>query len=423
MADLGGCRPICTEKLIFENFYLFFFQAGLQVHILVKTLPFKKFYTFLLIMAIIKHLIDDFVVKEILGINLSNNVSSIGIYLMKKRNYTTERAVFQISKSLHIQRKFIGYAGSKDKPAVTYQYISIKGCSKEKVLSLKLKDIELEFVGFSKEDIKLGDLNGNTFEIVVRDLPKNLDLKKLNVQNADNFYVPNYFDEQRFSEANLKIGLFLIKNDFKSAVELIVQTDGDFKDEINQYLETHKNDFHGALKKLPNKTILFFIHSVQSFFFNEILADKIKKEFKDVFEVKYSEGIFSFPKLFDSNKVNILKSMKLPLIGYMTEDCEEILSKHNLIARNFLIRSLPDFSLEGSDREAFFEVNDFSISGLIDDEEFSDKKKCVVKFSLGSGSYATIVLKYLFSQSNNDIIQSTKEIREQNKNNDEKVDE
>ena len=339
-------------------------------------------------MAIIKYVPDDFKVNEIINIDLVKEGSNNHIYLMKKRNYTTERAVSQIAKSLHLPRKFVGYAGTKDKQAITTQYISIAGVSKEKVERLQLKDIEVQFVGYSKNPVTLGDLKGNSFEIVLRNLSKDF---KLNAPNE--IHIPNYFDEQRFSNANLAIGLSMINNDFKKTADLLIETDKDFGELVKQHLEKKPNDFIGAIKKLPKKTILFFVHSVQSYFYNEILAQEIKKTTSTFHTIKYSEGEFVFPNI-DSK----LAIEQIPLIGYLSQGYDEYLKKFNLIARNFLIRSLPDFSLEGGFRNAFFKVENFEISKLETDEEFPENKKCTIKFDLESGSYATIVLKAILAQ-------------------------
>lgn len=329
-------------------------------------------------MAILKYFPTDFIVKEIKGFEESQ--TGISVYLLKKRNYTTERAVAQVANSLHIPRKFIGYAGTKDKNAITHQYVSIKGSSKEKITRLTLKDIMLSFIGYSKEELRLGSLKGNSFEIILRDLPENFELNE-----PSEFKVPNYFDEQRFSDANLDIGLAMLKNEFKKAVELVVETDIDFKERVEAHLVKQPNDFIGALKLLPSKTILFFIHSVQSYFFNEILASKIEG-----YAVNYSQGQFKF-----ANEYSEIK--ELPLIGYLMDEYDAVLAKKEITARNFLIRSLPSFSLEGSFRKAFFDVTNFSTK-IQDDEEFKGRKKCLFKFDLGSGSYATIVLKSILAK-------------------------
>jgi tRNA pseudouridine13 synthase len=92
------------------------------------------------------------------------------VFSMKKTRYTTENAVQQIAKTLGINRRQIGYAGSKDSQAVTTQNITINGVSKEKILGLNLKDIQLTFLGFRKNPLSLGDLDFNKFEITIRNI-------------------------------------------------------------------------------------------------------------------------------------------------------------------------------------------------------------------------------------------------------------
>ena len=127
-------------------------------------------------MYVIKQLPEDFNVVEKSTLNLQKQ-GAYGIFLLEKMNYTTERAVQQIADALHILRKAIGYAGNKDKNAITQQYISIKGKGKNAEM-LRLKDLKLTFKGFSNVPLSLGDLNENHFAITIRNLTL-LEAKKL----------------------------------------------------------------------------------------------------------------------------------------------------------------------------------------------------------------------------------------------------
>ncbi len=143
----------------------------------------------------IKELPEDFIVKEISNVKLADK-GAYSILRMKKRDYTTEKAVQQVADRLHIYRKRIGYAGSKDSKAITEQNISLHNVSPDKVKNLNLKDISLKFIGYSDEPISLGDLEGNSFEIVARGIsgkPKKISR------------IINYFGEQRFSTNNAEI--------------------------------------------------------------------------------------------------------------------------------------------------------------------------------------------------------------------------
>ena len=85
----------------------------------------------------IKQIPEDFVVREISGIRPSEH-GKYTYFLLKKRNYTTQRAVKAIADALHIPEKRFGFAGNKDKNAITEQlcsvdvdsYYPVKWCSK-----------------------------------------------------------------------------------------------------------------------------------------------------------------------------------------------------------------------------------------------------------------------------------------------------
>ena len=74
----------------------------------------------------IKQKPEDFLVKEIPDYELDEN----GIYAyfwLTKKNFTTVDAIRTIANKLDIMMKRIGFAGSKDKIALTKQVISIRG--------------------------------------------------------------------------------------------------------------------------------------------------------------------------------------------------------------------------------------------------------------------------------------------------------
>ena len=180
----------------------------------------------------IKQKPEDFIVKEINELKFDEK-GQYSYYLLKKRNYNTVDAIKKICDKWKIRKKYVNFAGTKDKVAVTEQYISIsRGPSKE----LILKDLELKFLGKGKERLNLGSLKGNKFEIVVRNIEK----KPRPVKK-----VINYFDEQRFGrdKNNHIIGKHILKGDYKKACELIgVKAKG--------------NDFIGAFRSIPRKTFI-----------------------------------------------------------------------------------------------------------------------------------------------------------------------
>jgi tRNA pseudouridine13 synthase len=256
------------------------------------------------------------------------------------------------------------YAGNKDRQAVTLQYGSFSGSMND----ISLQDVDVKVIGKGDEPVHLGRHSANKFVITIRNLSSN-DLeafqKRLAGMRQDNFRFINYFDAQRFSRSNAEAGKAIIKKDFSGAVQLITGYN-----EIGEYLKEHRNDFVGALKRLPQKTLQIYVHTYQSKLWN-MLAEK------------------------SGSKRNI----KLPLIGFGTEklgkEANELLKSEGISVRDFIIRQLP-VSAEGHERELYAFAKDFKIAATGDDELNAGKSKITVAFTLPKESYATILIKELF---------------------------
>tara|TARA_Y100000310_G_scaffold327902_1_gene395050 strand:- start:2542 stop:3495 length:954 start_codon:yes stop_codon:yes gene_type:complete len=312
----------------------------------------------------IKQLSEDFIVKEINDIELDES-GEYSYFLLKKRNYNTLRAIEAISNKLNINIKNIGFAGSKDKNAITEQVISIYN-GNENIENIQIKDIELKYLGKGNEKIFLGSLKGNKFTITIR----NLDNKKI---NNNEVLIPNYFGPQRFSTSNHLIGKAIVKKDFEEAIKVILSTNSDYNGRIKQHLEKKTNDFVVALKIIPLKLLKLYVHAYQSSIFNKVLEQYTK-----------------------TNK----KIEKIPIVGFGTESNDKImrilLEKEKIVPRDFIIRQIPELSSEGDERSAFMAVKDFKIIKQEKDELNEGKEKLIVEFALPKGSYATVFIDYLF---------------------------
>jgi tRNA(Glu) U13 pseudouridine synthase TruD len=94
---------------------------------------------------------------------------------------------------------------------------------------------------------------------------------------------------------------------------------------------------------------------------------------------------------------------ELEVFGFLT-DCkddnvakyyEEILTKEGIKREDFLIKQLKKISMEGTKRKLYLDINNFSYIWE-SDEMFPGKNKCTLTFELGKGSYATVLIDYLF---------------------------
>ncbi|MBW3021859.1 tRNA pseudouridine(13) synthase TruD, partial [Candidatus Woesearchaeota archaeon] len=235
--------------------------------------------------------------------------------------------------------------------AVTTQLISIKNIKKDRVESLNLNDISLEYYGSGPNPISLGDLKANKFIVVVY-----TDIKIKNKK----IKIPNYFGEQRFSKNNPRIGKLIVKKQFKQACELI---QGEPK--LKQHLDRHPGDYIGALRKLPRKILLLYVHSYQSLLWNTAVERMIDNDIEEDY---------------------------VPIIGFGTENVndiiKDIMKNENLSFRDFIIRQIPELSVEGDKRMMFIELN----------VKVTDKDdKQVLEFELPKGCYATTVIRQLYS--------------------------
>lgn len=333
----------------------------------------------------IKQILEDFIVKEIGNVNAAEN-GQYSYFLLRKTNYSSVRALEILSEKLNIPLKNIGFAGNKDKNAVTEQKISIKNFSSQRrkiFPNLKLKGIELKYLGSGREPISLGDLEGNEFEITIRNLKVN-EIKKIQNIESKKICVPNFFGIQRFSKNNNLVGKEIIKKDFRKAVELILENDGIVEESIKKYLDNNKNDYAGALRLMPLKTRKLFVHSYQSFLFNKIVSEFLKK-----------------------NKNKKIKNMLIPIIGFNFEIdsikkiqlkniIKKIIDEEKINHRDFIISQMPELTSEGTSRDLFFELKDLKILEVDEDELNQNMKKIKVKFTLPKSCYATTLIEFIF---------------------------
>lgn len=154
-------------------------------------------------------------------------------FTVYKENRETMEVASTISKFLRIPSKSIRYAGTKDRRGITCQRFCIHRGKVARVSSLNkgLKNAVLGGFAYEDKSLGLGDLNGNEFVITIRDIKsfnpeENVEdvVSKCFTSLKDKGYI-NYYGMQRFGTFSISthvLGIYILKEDWKGAVELIL---------------------------------------------------------------------------------------------------------------------------------------------------------------------------------------------------------
>lgn len=325
----------------------------------------------------LKHLSEDFFVREV-PLRDPSGKGGYTWFWLRKKNYTTQKAVELVAQKIRVSPTEIGFAGLKDRQAITEQVCSVKRQA-EQLANIQLQDISITPIGQDEEQVYVGMLKGNSFALTIRNLTGMPVLKERFI---------NSFGGQRFSKNNHLIGKAIVKGDWKTAVELVVQSKAIPERKVDEYLALHPHDYVTAIIKLPFKQLKLYVHAYQSWLWNK-MAEKIAGSLKP--EARSEESSFTG----SSFKPTASGPEELPVIGFETEPdeaVEKVLKEEGITTRSFIIPAIKNLSAGGGMRRVYCEAKNLQIGKLEDDECFPGKKKVKVEFFLPKGCYATVFL-------------------------------
>jgi tRNA pseudouridine13 synthase len=336
------------------------------------------------------------------------------VFWMEKFNWDTNMAVKELARKLHISVSRIGFAGTKDKRAVTKQRVSVWNVPAEKIKALTIRDIWFSDFTEAQRKLQLGDSEGNKFIITIRDIDHDERETRFRLEMLFSELdkgIPNVFGPQRFGEVRRLshiVGLLMMKKDFEQACKIYVARafEGEpedvfemrksmwerwgrieaFKRGLNDYpyrlkyersmldyLTQHPDDFCGALRRLPSRLRKMFINAVQADIWNRAIEGE-----------RLSAG------------------QKEPLPGYNTEldekdpiqrKIKKIMAELQITRNHFKMSGMPEIATSGGEREVMLVPKDLKILEVSKDDLNPEKTKAKISFALPSGSYATVVLE------------------------------
>ncbi len=394
---------------------------------------------------------EDFRVDELTPVAPSQG--AFAFYRLTKQSIGTVEVISQIVEQWKLPRWRISYGGLKDKHAITVQYLTIQDGPQT---SLQQSQFDLEFLGHIDRAFTTADLNGNRFELVLRDMTDDeVDAAVVAAGEVKRSGLLNYYDDQRFGslcESGEWIAKAWCLRDWERALWLALADPHPFDraaekrqkeilrehwgrwDECKQALDkSHRRsvitfladkeaagkpiDFRGAFCCLSIDLLGLYLSAWQSAVWNRML-DRLLRSTVDesrVRELGLRAGTVALPTSLTDDEAASLRNVELPFPSAKPRTDDEaalalldaVLSDEGLERRQLRIKHPKDSFFSKGVRPAL--INIAGLSASIDDDELhSGRRKLILNFDLPRGSYATMLVKRLtLAQQSPGISQAT----------------
>ncbi len=392
---------------------------------------------------------EDFYVEEIPE-HLPSGTGPNTWLLIEKIGRNTLDVVLDIAKEMKISRKRMGFAGMKDKSALTRQWLCVANSEASELQGLeeKLYNVKVLEIKQNEKKLRIGQLIGNKFRILIRNTndPENdAETAKKILTKLEEVGVPNYYGWQRFGKNRPnthKVGEFLVHNNIKGAVDSYIGNpyskekdhikaarqfydDGELEEAYESMPsgmryekmmlrelmkqqrkkgELDEKSYKIALESLPKPLKRMFVHAYQSYLFNKAVSERTKLGIN-----KYIDGDIIIDNEehlvheFDINDINNrikafevhptapLYGTKVPLAGAEVGELEQkVLNDEKINLEDFECPKTPKLGSHGLRRAIRFKIWDVSAMAI--------SEGVLTEFSIPKGCYATAVLREIMKE-------------------------
>ena len=316
--------------------------------------------------ALLKAECADFVVKENLGYSMAGDGEFVAVRV-RKTDANTLFVGEKLTQFARISARNMSYAGLKDRRAVTEQWFSLQmpGKTTPDFGDFQLEGIEILEVTRHNRKIRTGSLDGNYFDILLRNAMETDDLK-VRLENLSKFGFPNYFTEQRFGR------------------------DGH---NLTQALRWAK----GEIQVKDRKKRSFYLSAARSEVFNLVVSERFKQGVanrvlsNDIVQLSGSHSWFVADEKEDLNVLQLRLEqgdlqLTAPLIG---ETAQPACSLENDIVQQHqdIVNLMKQERLKPARRPLLMKPKDFNWQ--------FEETGLRLKFYLPAGSYATALVREL----------------------------
>ncbi|ELW65586.1 Pseudouridylate synthase 7 like protein [Tupaia chinensis] len=317
-------------------------------------------------------------------------------FVLYKENKDTMDAINVLSKYLRVKPNIFSYMGTKDKRAITVQEIAVLKITAQRLAHLNkcLMNFKLGNFSYQKSPLKLGELQGNHFTVVLRNITGTDDQVQQAMNSLKEIGFINYYGMQRFGTTAVptyQVGRAILQNSWTEVMDLILKPrSGAEKGYLVKCREewAKTKDPAAALKKLPVKRCvegqllrglskygmknivsafgiiprnnrLMYIHSYQSYVWNNMVSKRIEEYgLKPVpGDLILKGATATYIEEEDVNNYSI-HDVVMPLPGFdiiypkhkISEAYREMLTADNLDIDN-MRHKIRDYSLSGAYRK------------------------------------------------------------------------
>jgi len=315
---------------------------------------------------------EDFVVDE-LPLYPAEGEGGHTFVRIEKRGRNTEEVVRALARALGIKPGDVGYAGRKDRNAVTRQWISLPGVAPEALASIELPGVAILEAIPHPHKLRTGQLRGNRFEIRVRDVDDALAADAAGrLARMCAVGMSNRFGAQRFGHGG-------------------------------ENVERGREILSGGKGRGDRRSQRFLLSALQSQVFNLVLAERATPldtvELGDVAQVVASGGLFLVEDLARENERAAAFEISAtgPIFGTKMKPPEGAVAEREAAIMQAMglppmdaLRPPRGIRLRGARRPFRVCLEDTSIERIGED--------CLLRATLPAGSYVTVLLEEVFGE-------------------------
>ncbi len=375
----------------------------------------------------LKRLPNDFRVEEI--IDLPEREGPYAYYRVEKRGITTIGVRDALAEKFNVTSSHVVFPALKGKGAVTVQYASIR---KKGAELFRDKRFVARRVRWGPRALRPGDLRGNRFRIIVRDLDETqaaaLGPELLHLGEVG---LPNYFDDQRFGSLSPDgfIGKSILMRDSEEVVRLYLSSPmaGDTREvrafkrlvashwgqwgyllhqaprpsnyrSVLTFLKDHPQLYRKAANLIHDRLLSVYLVAYQSWVWNQILGTYLAGRVGEASVFSIARRALPAPREFPPELRNFELQMPNLTALYPPEFMpvvEKVLAEEAMSLEDFKARILRRVYLPKGKRAVWFKPEEVTCDPPAPDQIYAGRWAVQVNFMLGPGRYATLVLKAL----------------------------